>query len=298
MIDLPDLRLFATLLSARSLAAAARALDVTPPALTVRLQRIERKLGTQLVIRGARQLSLTDAGRDLANEASALLQQIGSLAERVGQAAQEYAGPLRIAAPFGFGRRHVAPLVQSFVEKHAQVAATLVLAENPLREHAEADVVVHIGRLRDSSLIGHKLGSNERWVCASPQYLGRRGIPQSPRDLSNHCCLALQENDEDTTLWSLRRGRRGAPTSVRVRPLLVSNDGEVLCQWAERGLGVILRSQWDVAPRIAAGKLVRLLPGWLGEEADVYALVHGKQGLARRAGGFIEHMRTELKLDA
>lgn len=297
MLDLPDLKLLAVLLKVRSLADAARRLNVTPPAMSVRLQRIETKFGVKLVMRSSRQFALTDSGRRLAAEAQVLLEQIESLHERVGQTSQEFAGPLHIAAPFGFGRRYMAPLVHQFMQQHPMVVPTLLLAEDPLREHPDADVVIHIGRMRDSSWVAHKLFSNERWLCASPQYVHAHGDPSTPQELANHRCLCLQENHEDGSLWSLRRkaGERAKAVTVRVTPSLVTNDGDVLCQWAERGLGVVLRSQWDLAGRIASGTLVRVLPGWQGERADVFALVAARHGLTRRVSAFLAHARSELR---
>lgn len=297
MLDLPDLKLLAELLRVRSLADAARRLNVTPPAMSVRLQRIEAKFGVKMVTRSSRQFALTDSGRRLGAEAQLLLEQIESLHERVGKTSLEFAGPLHIAAPFGFGRRYVAPLVQQFLQAHPMVAPTLLLAEDPLREHPDADVVIHIGRMRDSSWVTHKLCSNERWLCASPQYLQQHGEPSTPQELANHRCLCLQENHEDGSLWSLRRkgSDRAKAATVRVTPSLVTNDGDVLCQWAEAGLGVVLRSQWDLASRIASGALVQVLQGWQGERADVFALVPARHGLTRRVSAFLAHARKALR---
>lgn len=293
MLTLDDLRLFDTLGHARSLAAAARALDVTPPAMSMRLARIEQHLGTRLVLRGPRTLTLTDAGRRLVAESQALVHQLDGVAERVTGEARALDGPLRVAAPFGYGRRHVAPLVARYAQAHPGVVVTLVLAENPLRDAAGSDVVVHVGRARDSSWVGHRLHGNERWLAASPAYLKIHGAPADPDALAGHRCLCLRENDEDVSLWPLQRGR-ATPRRVRVRPALLTNDGEVLAGWAEAGQGIILRSQWDLAPRIAAGALVRVLPEWQGERADVLALVPSRQGLARRVQAFVQQARAEL----
>jgi DNA-binding transcriptional LysR family regulator len=297
MIDLDDLRLFDTLARAPSLAAAARDLGVTPPALTVRLKKIEHTLGAQLAIRGPRQLALTDAGERLVAEAIVLLRQLDGLAGRVTRAAQPLEGPLRIAAPFGFGRRHVAPLLQDFCTRYPGVVATLTLAEHPMRDASHSEVVFHVGPLRDSSWIAHRIGNNQRWICASPSYLDRHGEPRRPDDLVDHRCLCLRENDEDISLWHLRSVRTSASTRVvRVRPAMSTNDGEVLCAWAEHGLGLVLRSQWDLAPRIAAGQLVRVLPAWRGEPADIYALVPSRTGQSARAQAFVDHARRRSRI--
>lgn len=297
MLNLDDLRMFDTLARVPSLAAAARELGVTPPALTVRLKKIEHALGARLAIRGPRRLALTDAGQRLVAEAGALLRQLDGLAGRVAGAARALEGPLRIAAPFGFGRRHVAPLVQAFCAQHPGVAATLTLTEHPMRDASHSEVVIHVGPLRDSSWIAHRIGVNQRWICASPAYLEQHGEPRRPDELVQHRCLCLRENDEDISLWHLLHARTSTRArAVRVRPAMSTNDGEVLSAWAEHGLGVILRSQWDVAPRIAAGRLVRVLSAWRGESADIYALVPSRTGQSARAQAFVAHARRRSRI--
>jgi len=137
-----------------------------------------------------------------------------------------------------------------------------------------------------------KLAPNERMVCAAPEYLHRKGAPASPMDLRDHDCLALRENDDDATLW--RFSKRGKTVTIRIRPRLASNDGGVLREWALRGLGVILRSEWDVAEDLRAGRLVRLLPGHHAPAADVIALLGPRHGRLTRTQSFLEHLRGRL----
>ena len=159
-------------------------------------------------------------------------------------------------------------------------------------------MVIHIGAVRDSSWVAHLLARNARWVCASPDYLRRRGQPAQPRDLLQHACLCLRENDEDVTLWRYRklghRGPRGRAEAVRVTSALTSNDGEVVRNWALAGLGVTLRSQWDVAPFVKHGELKRILAGWDFEGADVLALVPARQGISARVARFVEFLKDSL----
>lgn len=293
MLTLDDLRFFDALMHATSLAGAARSLGVTPPALSVRLRKAEAALDTRLVMRGPRSLQLTDAGARLVQESAALLRQLEGIGARVSAASLSLEGQLRIAAPFGFGRRHVAPVVQAFCARYPKVRVTLTLSEHPMHRPQGSDVVLHIGKLRDSSWVAHRLGANQRWLAASPAYASAHDLPVQPDDLVRHRCLCLRENDEDVSLWQLRRGR-GASRTVRVTPTMLTNDGDVLCQWAESGQGVILRSQWDLAPRIAAGTLVRVLPQWQGEPADVQVLLPGRTGHTARALAFVQHAKHHL----
>jgi DNA-binding transcriptional LysR family regulator len=148
MIALEDLRFVVALSRTGSLSAAARALDVTPPALSMRLKKLEAVLGVNLVVRSSRGLRFTPEGEQLVLEAQSLLTRVDGLADSLSGGV--FAGPLRVVAPFGFGRIHVAPVMAAFIREYPQVRATLHLSEAPWNSNVEADVVIHIGTVRDS----------------------------------------------------------------------------------------------------------------------------------------------------
>lgn len=295
MIALEDLRFVAALSRTGSLSAAARALDVTPPALSMRLKKLEAVLGVNLVVRNSRGLRFTPEGEQLVHEAQLLLARVDGLADRLGGGG--FAGPLRVVAPFGFGRIHVAPVMAAFIRDHPQVRATLDLSEAPWNSHVEADVVVHIGTVRDSSWVAHLLARNARWVCASPGYLRRRGTPSTPRELAQHACLSVRENDEDVTLWRYKNGHMSSRRSeaLRISPALTSNNGEVVRAWAVAGLGIALRSEWDVAPSVKRGELRRLLVEYEFEGADILALVPTRRGVSARVSHFVESLKARFQ---
>ena len=191
MIGLEDLRFVTALSRTGSLSAAARALDVTPPALSMRLKKLEAVLGVNLVVRSSRGLRFTPEGEQLVLEAQSLLASLDGLTDSLSGGV--FAGSLRVVAPFGFGRIHVAPVMAAFIRDYPQVRATLHLSEAPWNSNVEADVVIHIGTVRDSSWVAHLLARNARWVCASPSYLRRRGTPSHPRELAQHACLSVRE---------------------------------------------------------------------------------------------------------
>lgn len=298
MIQIEDLQLAAALLREPSLSAAARALNVTPPALSMRLRRLEATLGLALASRTARRLCLTSEGERFAREAGLLLAQIDGLRESLLQADDRLTGTLRIAAPFGYGRARIAPLLARFAQQHPGLSIQLDLRETPWPDRHDADAVVHIGVVKDSSWVARTLQVNERWLCASPDYLRARGAPTVPRDLAGHTCICIRENDEDATLWHLRPSAAVEPRrseTVRVRPAFVTNDGTVARQWAEQGLGLVVRSAWDAAESIASGTLVRVLPHWDFDSAPVVILVPTRKGQTARVKAllrFIEETRT------
>jgi DNA-binding transcriptional LysR family regulator len=296
MLTTADLHFFAVVARSPSLAAAARELDVTPPAVTQRLQELERRVGVRLVERSGRRITLTAEGELLAARGQAIADDLASLGEVLAARRGAIAGHLRVLAPLGFGRRYVAPVAGRFCAEHAEVTLDLVLSDRLGRvPETSWDVAIHIGELRDSSLVAQRLAPNERLVCASPEFVARWGEPPEPGALREVPCIALRENDEDVTLWRFARGDGdGAVTQVRVDPRLASNDGDVVREWAVAGHGVIVRSEWSVADDLRAGRLVRLLGGWRMAPADVVAFVGARSGRAARTTRFVQWLREAL----
>jgi DNA-binding transcriptional LysR family regulator len=300
-IDLADLRFIRAIVSASSLAAAARALNVTPPAVSYRLAQLELRLRMKLVERGAGFLRFTNEGELLASRAEVILKEFVDLEEDLAERRGAISGSLRVMAPFGFGRLHVAPLVASFIREHPEVKPTLLLVDDTrgaLRS-AQWDVLICVGRVPDSDYVQRKLLSNRRLICASPEYLQQYGVPSHPRELRDHHCGVIREDQEDVTLWALT-GPSNQKVSVRIDPRFASNDGEVIRSWALDGFGIIERSEWSVADDIAAGRLVHLLTKWSPQDADVVIILNPKSTRARRVEAFITHLeqadwRTKLQ---
>ncbi|HVE21390.1 MAG TPA: LysR family transcriptional regulator [Acidocella sp.] len=296
MISTDDLRFFVTLSDFVSLAAVARALNVTPSAVTQRLRLLEERLGVRLVDRSGRRLALTDEGRLLAQHAQNVLNDIGQIADMLAARRGVVSGHLRILAPLGFGRRYVAPVAAAFRTAFPDVQIDLMLSDRPFQFREEIwDVLIYIGELRDSALVGRTLAPNARLLCAAPDYVARHGMPATPNDLACHSCIVLKENDENITHWRLAPERDGNAVSVRIRPALTTNDGGVARAWARAGMGIVMRSEWDVAEDLAAHKLVEVLPGWRVPPANVVALVHARHGRSARTTRFIEHLQAALQ---
>ena len=294
MLSIEDLRFFATLSVSSSLAGAARELGVTPPAVTQRLRLLEAKLGLRLVDRSTRHLRLTDEGHFLASKGGRIVEEILKLGADLAARKGDVVGHLRVVAPFGFGRRFVAPAVAAFRTENPQVTISLTLSESPVRLGDDRwDLLVHVGELKDSSLIVHRLAPNERVICASPSYLAARGEPRQPEDLKGHDCAALRENDEDVTLWRFTEAA-GDTHAIRINPHLSSNDGEVVRRWAIAGLGIIMRSEWDVAEDLREGRLVRVLNDYHLASADIVVLLGAREGRTARTALFLRYLSDAL----
>jgi DNA-binding transcriptional LysR family regulator len=299
MIDLADLRFIEAISVAPSLAAAARALDVTPPAVSQRLAQLEARLKLKLVERGAGVLRLTAEGEMMAARAQRILADMVDLASDLAERRGAISGPLRVIAPFGFGRLHVAPLIASFSMRHPEVSPMLTVTDNPLGAlRMEAwDVLVHIGHLPDLDLIQRKLAANRRLLCASPAYLERYDIPEEPKDLARHRCGVIRQNQADVTLWSFADGSPASfqkRRTVRIEPAFASNDGEVVRQWALAGMGIVERSEWSVLDDLRSGRLVQVLPQWSLPDADIVALSNPRSVRASRVEAFLHHMMAGL----
>lgn len=289
-----DLRFFVVIASAPSLAAASRLLDVSRSAVTQRLGQLEERLRCRLLDRTTRQLKLTEEGRLLLTRAHVVLQNLDEIAGLLNSRREEVSGHLRIAAPLGFGRRYITPLVAAFRERHPGVAVTLTLTDRPaVAGEDNWDLIIHIGELKNSSLVMVRLAPNERIVCASPAYLALHGEPGEPADLGRHACLALRQNEEDVTLWRfMDRHKKTIP--VRVTPAMASNDGEAVHAWALRGLGIMVRSEWDIAEDLRAGRLRRVLARYRLPAADIVALLGRRGGRTARANSFLALLQQNL----
>ena len=278
MINSDDLRFFQMIATHPSLAATARAMNVTPPTITQRLQIIEHKLKLKLVDRHARSITLTDEGVLLAERAAIILNEMDDLHESIYSQRNEVAGCLKILAPLGFGSEYIAPLVTKFQQQYENLSVELELSDNPdwATKHSW-DIIIYIGELRDSSLKLSTLAENKRFLCASPSYIAKYGPVNEPADLRQHRCIALRENAEDVTMWKFKALHANKVESIRIKPKLACNDGRVIKQWALDGYGIISRSEWDVATELNNGSLVRLLSDYELPSANIVALLGSDQ---------------------
>lgn len=294
MLSSEDLRFFGVLAGSASLAEAARKMDVTPPAVTQRLQALEARLGIRLIDRSGRRMALTDEGELVARHGTIVAEAIETLSEAIASRTNSVAGHLRIAAPHGFGRLHVAPVVDAFAKAHPGVTVTLELSDHPGAHLLDSsDVIVHIGPPAAPNQIVTTLAPNRRIVCASPDYLAGAPPLRQPTDLPRHRCLVVRENDEDVTLWRFGHGSR-EPQTVRIHPTMCSNDGAVVRDWALAGQGVAVRSEWHVSADLDAGRLRRVLPGWELPSADVVAMLGRRFGRTARTTAFLGLLRQSL----
>lgn len=289
MSDGLDIAFFALVARHASLTAAARQMGLSPPAVSRRLAALETRLGVRLLNRTTRRQSLTPEGEKYLEEGRRILGDIESLERDLAAGRQSPRGMLRINAGFGFGRRHLGPAVSDFVRLHPEVEVILHLSDRPLDLTAEAmDIGIRFGMGPDSGLVRRKIAANSRLLCAAPAYLAARSAPQGPADLRDHHCIVIRENEGAFNTWNLVSDQ--GPASVKVSGPVSVNHGEVAVDWALAGHGILLRSEWDIAPYLRSGELVRVLDGWSGVEADIHAVFPQRHQLSAKVRSFLDFL--------
>ena len=293
MKQLSDLAFFSELVRHESLASAAVAFDVTPPAVSRRLAALEKRLGVRLLHRSTRRVGLSAEGERYLAEGAHILRQIDALEATLRAGQDTPRGLLRVNASLGFGRKHVAGVVSAYQAEFAQVEVILELTDHPIDLiEGGFDLSVRFGEPPDQRLIAQKLASNRRVLCAAPAYLARAGVLESPADLTRHDCLVIRQENHTFNNWPLRNGRQ--ETTVKVHGPVSSNDGEVAVQWALEGKGVLLRSEWDIQQELKTGALVRVLTDWAGAPADIFAVCPYANPMPAKTREFIRVTREVL----
>ncbi len=270
MIRSDDLAFFVRAADSGSFSAAARGLNVSPALVSSAVQRLERALGARLFLRSTRSMQLSEEGAQYLPHARAGLAAL-SLGQRVlGEVGEALSGSLRLSAPSDFGRNLLQPWLDAFQHEHAGLSVVLRLSDRAtdLWRHP-VDAAVRYGVLQDSALVAIPLApDNRRALCAAPAYLERHGTPARLDDLRRHNCLRYVWGEQVHERWRflLPEGEH----TVTVSGDRVSDDADVVRRWAVAGEGLVYKSRLDLLPDLAAGRLVELLPGVLGEPAPLH----------------------------
>jgi len=280
--------IFSKVVGAGSLSAAAKELGMSTAVVSRRLAALESRLGVRLINRTTRSLHLTDEGARYFDACSRLLAEIEEADAAVSAGRAEPRGALRVALPAAFGHLHVAPLVPRFATRYPNVQVALSLSDRNVNVIEEGfDLAIRIADLADSSLAARKLAPNRRVVCASPDYLKRQGTPRTPQELTGHNCLTT---NDFTMTWDYK-DPDGEPGAVRVTGRYACDNWEVLREWAMAGLGIALKSTWDVRQQLEDGSLVPLFPGYtFASDVAIYAVYPHRRFLPAKTRAFIEFL--------
>ncbi|MCV0426292.1 MAG: LysR family transcriptional regulator [Roseibium sp.] len=289
MSNLTDMEIFARVVSAGSMSAAGREMNLSPAVVSKRIRRLEEKLGTRLLQRTTRQIAMTEAGQGFYERVIAILASVEEAESFVSRGSAKARGNLRVAVPTSFGRMHIAPHLGRFLSENPDLSINLDLSDDFVDIVGDGyDLAVRIAELSDSSLVARRLAPVHRILCASPAYLEKRGIPESIEDLThNHVTIAATNQDP----WRLA-GPNGIET-VRTHAPVKTNSNEVVRECLLEGVGIALRSTWDIGPELRDGRLQILLPQYrASKDVGLYAVYPSRQFLPAKVRVFIDFLAS------
>jgi DNA-binding transcriptional LysR family regulator len=283
------LRNFVAVVEAGGISAASERMRVAKSGVSRRLAELEQHLGVQLFRRTTRHMGLTETGRSFYERARRILD---DLEEAEGAVSTEHAalrGHLKVAVPLSFGLVHLAPVVAQFMGLHPELRIDLDMNDRRVDLLQEGvDVAVRIARLEDSTLIARRIAPIRHVLCASPDYLARRGCPQSPEALREHRCL-VYGNLPEPDVWRCRRPN-GEPAQVRIEPYLRANNGEMLARIAEAGEGIALEPTFILYRALRRGSLRPILTDHAWPQLQAYAVYPRTRHLSRRVRAFVDFL--------
>jgi DNA-binding transcriptional LysR family regulator len=286
-----------------SFSAVAREQGSTQSAVSKQVAALERHLGSKLLARSTRQLSLTEAGEQVLEQARRVLAEVAELENSLARGRQTLNGELRVAASVGFGRLHLLPLVQSFLHAHPEVRVDLRLHDGfvDLLEQG-IDVSVRIGELPDSRLLARRIGSTRRQLMAHRSYLRKlpRGLktPREPEDLLAHRCVVYTEL-QTRNAWAFTAGpgasaTTGSQRTVRVGGNLQTNSTEVIRSAALAGMGIVYAPCWLLTDALASGEVQRLLPDWEAPALPIHLVSPPERRQSAKVRAFVEHVAENI----
>ena len=289
-----DLTLFLRVLDLGSITAAAHSLDLSVAVASQRLKRLERELGVRLLHRTTRRLHPTPEGVALAERGRVLVEDLESLGAGLREAATEIAGTLRVTLSASFGRQHVSPLLPKFLARHPKLRLSVHLSDQVVDLVSEGfDLAIRIGAMEDSQLVARRIAANRRVLCASPDYLRRRGQLKVPRDLQDHECLLLFGSSGRQDVWRLHDAQ-GKEMPVRVQGRFESNLGELLRDASVAGEGIAIHSLWHIAEDLRAGRLQVVLPDFPLATTAISAVMPQRRQVPPRVRAFVDFLVEEF----
>ena len=287
-----EMRVFAAVVDAGSFVGAADGLGMSKAAVSRYVSDLEQRLGVRLMHRTTRKLSLTQEGEVFLARCREILASIEASEDELSTRTGGASGVLKVSVPVSFGIKHLAPLWSEFLEAHPRVSLDVQLADRVVDLVEEGfDLAVRIARLPDSSLVSRKLASTRLVLCASPDYLARRGTPGHPSALADHEVVGyslLAMGDQ----WQFT-GPEG-PVTVKVRPRLWTNNGDTCIAATLRGAGIQLQPTFLVARELAQGELVEVLPQYRAIELGIYAVYPTRKFVLPKVRQLLEFLSAKL----
>ena len=290
--DLAGLRVFERVIALGSLTAAAKELGISLAATSKRLAALEMKTGLALVHRSTRKLTVTLEGETLYRHAQRILFELACAEEALMKQQQQVTGTLKITAPNSFGRHILLPLIGEFGHLYPDLKIQLLLSDEVKDFIADGlDLAIRYGELPDSSLVARLLLRNQRILCAADSYLDLHGVPANIQSLQQHRCIVIGQHAD--TEW------RFTNEKIHIKAHYLCNDGAAGHAMAVQGLGIVMKSYWDVAEDLSTGRLRQILPDTATANAPIHLVYQKTQDLTPRVQVFTDFLRKATqKLEA
>jgi DNA-binding transcriptional LysR family regulator len=289
MDTLEGMRTFAAVVAEGSFSKAAKRLDRSPQLVSKYVAQLENRLGVRLLNRSTRRLSVTEAGQAYFDRCQGIVADVDELEDAIGNLTEAVRGVLKINAPMTFGMHHLTPAIAEFQSVHPDLRVDLALDDRVVDVVSEGfDLAIRIARLEASSLVARRLAPVNLVVCASPEYLDARGIPETPSDLVDHDCLGYTYAST-RDLWHFES--EGAAEEVQVSGRFRANNGDALRTAALAGHGLIMQPTFIVSEDLRSGRLVRVMTSYAITPLNVYAVYAHRQLLSNKVRVFVEFLR-------
>jgi len=292
---LNELKVFVRAVELKSISAAARNLRLSAAAASHRILQLEEQVGVRLLNRTTRSLQPTEAGCIFYEHALNVLEAVERAESSMAMASGVPTGSLRIAAPLGFGRRILAPLVSEFHALHPKVEVRLRLSDHAVDLLSESvDVAIRMSALPDSSFIVRKLADCPRVLCAAPSYLEKHGAPATPDELLQHNCLLLRFPGSTDFRWTLNTP--DGPSTLPVSGKFDADDGDVLTAWTLQGEGIMLKPYWEIAEHLESGRLQVVMPDFPPEPVSLVMLYPHRHLLPAKVRVFADFLIDKARV--
>lgn len=292
MDQISAMRVFVAVVEEESFGAAARKLNLSPTAVSKQVMDLEGHLKARLLNRTTRRQSLTGTGSAYFERAKRILGEIEEADAEATNQSLTPTGLLRVNAPLSFGSKHVAPHLKAYLSRYPDVTVDLTLNDRVVDLVEEGyDLAIRIGQLSDSSLIARRLSSSQIFICAAPAYLEEHGTPQHPQDLPAHDCL-IYSYVAQPGRWHFSRD--GEDFTVRLKPRLISNNGDALTAAAAAGLGIVRQPSFIADDALRDGRLRKILTDYDASTLGVHAVHPSSRLVSARVRTFIDHLRVCL----
>jgi DNA-binding transcriptional LysR family regulator len=287
------MQVFCKVVEIGSFAGAADKMDMSTSAVSRQLAQLEAALNARLLHRTTRRISLTTSGQAYYERCLQLLADMAEAEELVGSNTIHPRGTLRLTAPLSFGASHLAPALGAFAQSYPDVRFDVMLADRLIDLTEEGlDLAIRIGSLGNQNMVARRIGSAKVLLCASPQYLEKRGLPRSPQELSTHDCLTYAYTSE-SDIWSFEHPSE-APCKIKVKGPVHANNGTVLAELAAAGMGITSAPDFLLAPFIQTGRLQPILVEWQKPSLPISGVYPSRKHLSAKVRTFLSFLENWL----